>query len=341
MGSLQRARRARNRHRASGLVLLMILSSMAAFLTPVQANIATDDVAITTALEPTPEIHYDTNDLIDWTPSVLVENQYDYNADSRVVQLEICGGDWTGLATCPTQHIVKESSAQAPNLNRSGVDGDSAVVTFWSFLWFVDSADVSTYSGVFTIMFHFAIEDNNPTNDHLRYTVIIEDDLVDLIVNDHDVDTTAVYNSNTPIPANLDVRSRSWPEAVNFSTHWSMHLINPLVADSQDCVDWEKNYTGIGDSDGSGELIIHTANHYETTSNAYHSPFDIQVTLTNSSEKIFGNIVVAGTEYGVNHIVEVTASLNGSEVYSEVWEFMGDLSLQSQQYNTDIENGTI
>ena len=106
MGSLQRARRARNRHRASGLVLLMILSSMAAFLAPVQANIATDDVAITTALEPTPEIHYDTNDLIDWTPSVLVENQYDYNADSRVVELEICGGDWTGLATCPTQHIL-------------------------------------------------------------------------------------------------------------------------------------------------------------------------------------------------------------------------------------------
>ena len=124
----------------------MVLSSFAAFLAPVQASIATDDVAITTALEPTPEIHYDTNDLIDWKPSVLVENQYDFNADSRVIELEICGGDWTGLATCPTQHIVKESSAQAPNLNRSGVDGDSAVVTFWSFLWFVDSADVSTYS---------------------------------------------------------------------------------------------------------------------------------------------------------------------------------------------------
>ena len=341
MGSLQRARRARNRHRAGGLVLLMVLSSFAAFLAPVQASIANDDVAISTAISPTPEIHYDSSDLIDWTPSVLIENQYDFNADSRVVDLEICGGDWTGLATCPTQHIVKESSAQAPNLNRSGVDGDSAVVTFWSFLWFVDSADVSTYSGVFTIMFHFAIEDNNPNNDHLRYTVIIEDDLVDLIANDHDVDTTAVYNSNTPIPANLDVRSRSWPEGVNFSTHWSMHLINPLVADSQDCVDWDMNYTGIGDSDGSGELIIHTANHYDTTSNAYHSPFDIQVTLTNSSSKIFGNIVVAGTEYGVNHIVEVLATVNGSEVYTEVWQFTGDMSLQTQQYNTDIENGTI
>jgi len=341
MGSLQRARRARSRHRASGLVLLMILSSFAAFLAPVQASIANDDVAISAAIYPTPEIHYDSNDLIDWTPSVLVENQYAFNADSRVVDLEICGGDWTGLATCPTQHIVEESSAQAPNLNRSGVDGDSAVVTFWSFLWFVDSGDVSTYSGVFTIMFHFSIEDNNPNNDHLRYTVIIEDDLVDLIANDHDVDTTAVYNSNTPIPANLDVRSRSWPEGVNFSTHWSMHLINPLVADSQDCVDWDMNYTGMGDSDGSGELIIHTANHYDTTSNAYHSPFDIQVTLTNSSSHIFGNIVVAGTEYGVDHIVEVLATVNGSEVYTSVWEFTGDMTLQSQQYITGLENGTI
>ncbi len=310
-------------------------------MAPVQASIANDDVAISTAITPTPEIHYDTNDIIDWKPSVLVENQYDFNSDSRTIDLQICGGDYTEFEYCPTPHIVKESSAQAPNLNRSGVDGDSAVVTFWSFLWFIDSADISTYSGEFTIMFHFAIEDNNPSNDHLRYTVIIEDDLVDLIANDHDVDTSVVYNSDTPIPANLDVHSRSWPEGMNFSTHWAMYLVDPLVADSQDCVDWEMNYTGLGNPDGSGELIIHTATHHETTSNAYYSPFDIQVTLTNSSNKIFGNIVVAGTEYGVDHTVEVAATVNGSEIYTEYWEFTGDMSLQTQQYNTDFENGTI
>ncbi|MDG1525188.1 MAG: hypothetical protein P8Q90_03875, partial [Candidatus Thalassarchaeaceae archaeon] len=169
-----------------------------AFLSPVQANIASDDVSIVTAIEPMPEIHFDTNDLIDWTPSVLVENQYGFNADSRTIDLEICGGDWVGFANCPTAHIVKEGSAQSPNLNRSGVDGDSAIVPFWSFLWFVDSADISTYSGVFTVMFHFAIEDNNPSNDHIRYTITIEDDLIDLIANGHDVDTSQVYNSNTP-----------------------------------------------------------------------------------------------------------------------------------------------
>ena len=76
MGSLQRARRARSQHRASGLVLLMVLSSFAAFLAPVQASVANDDVAISTAIFPPPEIHYDSSDLIDWTPSVLIQNQY-------------------------------------------------------------------------------------------------------------------------------------------------------------------------------------------------------------------------------------------------------------------------
>ena len=91
------------------------------------------------------------------------------------------------------------------------MDGDSALVTFYSFLWFIDSGDISSYSGIFTIMFHFTVEDNNPSNDHFRYTVVIEDELIDLIAHDHDVDTSQVYNSNQPIPANLDIQSRSWP----------------------------------------------------------------------------------------------------------------------------------
>ena len=341
MGSVQRARRARNRHRASGLVLLLILSSFAAFLSPVQASISNDDVAIVSAIEPSPGIHYDAADLIDWTPRILVENQYSYNADARNINLDICGGDHTQLATCPSMQIVKEASTQSPNLNRSGVDGDSAVVSFWSFLWFVDSGDISAYSGVFTVMFHFETEDNNPVNDHIRYTIVIEDDLVDLVVKGHDVDTSAVYNSNTAIPANLDMRSRSWPSTQNFSTGWSMHLISPLVAESQDCVDWEMNFTGQGNMEGTGELIIHTATHYEATSAAYFSPYDILVGLTNTSTSLIGNIAVAGTEFGVEHNVEVTTTWNGSEVYTENWVFTGDGTLQTQQYSTDLENGTL
>ena len=110
MGSLQRARRARNRHRAGGLVLLMVLSSFAAFLAPVQASIANDDVAISAAIYPTPEIHYDSSDLIDWTPSVLIENQYDFNADSRVVDLEICVV--TGLVSQPAQPNISSRNLQ-------------------------------------------------------------------------------------------------------------------------------------------------------------------------------------------------------------------------------------
>jgi hypothetical protein len=237
--------------------------------------------------------------------------------------------------------IVKESSAQSPNLNRAGVDGDSAVVSFHSFLWFVDSGDISANAGVFTVMFHFEIEDNNPANDHIRYTIVVEDDLVDLVVNGHDVDTSTVYNSNIAIPANLDVRSRSWPATQNFSTEWSMHLMTPLVAESQDCVDWDMNFTGQGNMEGTGELIIHTATHYDATSTAYFAPYDILVGLTNTSTKLIANIAVAGSEFGVEHNVEVTATWNGSELYTENWPFTGDGTLQSHLYNTDLENGTL
>ncbi|MEE2748183.1 MAG: hypothetical protein VX473_06950 [Candidatus Thermoplasmatota archaeon] len=310
-------------------------------MSPVQASIANDDVAMVSGIEPSPGIYYDSSDIIDWTPKVLVENQYDFSADARNIKLEICGGDYTEFANCPTPHIVKEATSQSPNLNRSGVDGDSAIVSFYSFLWFVDSADISTYAGIFTVMFHFEIEDNNPTNDHIRYTISIEDDLIDLVVNDHDVDTTAVYNSNVPIPANLDVQSRSWPSTSNFSTEWSMHLISPLVAESQDCVDWDMNFTGQGNMEGTGELIIHTATHYDATSSVYFSPHDIIVGLTNTSTKLLANIAVAGSEFGVAHNVEVIATWNGSEVYTENWAFTGDGTLQSQTYNTDLENGTL
>ena len=341
MGSVPRARRARNRHRANALVLLMILSSFAAFAPPVQASIANDDVAITAAYEPMPDIHFDNSDVLDWTPQIMVENQYNLNADARNIDLEVCGGDWVEFTACPTSHILKEASAQSPSLNRSGMDGDSALVTFYSFLWFIDSGDISSYSGIFTIMFHFTVEDNNPSNDHFRYTVVIEDELIDLIAHDHDVDTSQVYNSNQPIPANLDIQSRSWPASQNFSTGWSMHLINPLVAESQDCVDWDMNYTGVGDADGSGELIIHTATHYDATFTSHYAPYDILVGLTNTSTKLLANIAVAGTEFGFEHNVQVTATWNGTEVYTENWGFTGDGTLQSAIYNTDLENGTL
>ena len=341
MGSVQRAHRARNRHHASALVLLMILSSLAAFVSPVQAAVGNDDVAIIAAIEPTPNIHFDSSDVLDWTPQILVENQYNLNADARNIDLEICGGDYLEFTNCPTPHILKQSSAQSPSLNRSGSDGDSALVTFYSFLWFIDSGDISTYAGTFTVMFHFSMADNNPSNDHFRYTIIIEDTLVDLIANGHDVDTSEVYNSNQPISANLDVGSRSWSSAHNFTTSWSMHLVNPLVAESQDCVDWDMNFTGQGDIGGTGELIIHTATHYDATSTSYFPSYDIQVGLTNTSAKLLGNIAVTGSEFGLDHNVEIIVTWNGSEVYTENWGFTGDGTPQSVQYNTDLENGTL
>ncbi|MEE2758556.1 MAG: hypothetical protein VYA86_01080 [Candidatus Thermoplasmatota archaeon] len=317
------------------------MSTFTAFISPVQAEITNDDVAISNAIIPVPDWSYDNSDILDWTPQIVVENQYSLSASSRTIEMEICGGDHTLVASCPASQVVKEATAQSPNLNPSGSQGDSAVVTFYSFLWFIDSGDISMYSGEFTVMFHFAAEDNNPANDHLRYKVTILEDLVDLIVKDHDVDTSAVYNSNSSIPANLDLRSRSWPTDQSFSTEWSMHMVESLVAESQDCVLWDKNHTGEGNMEGTGELIIHTATHYNATSASYYSPFDIQVGITNTTTRIFGNIAVSGTQFGAMHTVEILATLNGSELYSETWQFTGDGNLQNTAYNTEFENGTI
>ena len=171
-------------------------------------------------------------------PQILVENQYTLSASSRTITMEVCGGDHT-VCDLSSQSNPEGGDAQSPNLNPNGNEGDSAFVTFYSFLWFIDSSDISTYAGEFTIMFHFDVEDNNPSNDHLRYKVVILDELIDLIVNDHDVDTSTVYNSNSPIPANLDVQSRSWPAGQLLDRVVNAHggFIGRRI---QDCVLWQK-----------------------------------------------------------------------------------------------------
>ena len=118
-----------------------------------------------------------------------------------------------------------------------------------------------------------------------------------------------------------------------------MHLISPLVAESQDCVDWDMNFTGTWGE--GGQIIIYTVTHYDSTSSSYFSPFDIQVTLTNTSTSLLGNIAVSGSQFGTEHNVQVTTTWNGSEVYSENWVFTGDGTPQTQQYSTDLENGTL
>ena len=93
--------------------------------------------------------------------------------------------------------------------------------------------------------------------------------------------------------------------------------------------------------EGTGELIIHTATHYNTTSSMYYSPFEIDVIITNTTSRIFGNIAVSGTLLDAIHTVEVVATLNGTELYTETWDFMGDGSFPSTAYNTEFDNGTI
>ena len=61
-------------------------------MAPVQAEISNDDVSISSAIMPVPNWSYDDSDILDWTPQVLVENQYTLPASARTITMEICGG---------------------------------------------------------------------------------------------------------------------------------------------------------------------------------------------------------------------------------------------------------
>ena len=203
----------------------MVLSVFTTLINPVQASISNDDVAMIMAVEPAENVFYDSGDVIDWAPQIIIENQYPFNSDPRSIKVEVCGGNQTLQSVCPSQDVLIQSTALSNGLAPAGAPGDSETVTFSSFLWFIDSADLITYSGVFTVMFHFEVEDSNPVNDHMKYTITIEEDLTDLVVNGHDVDTSVVYNSNAAIPANNAIKK-------NINNDSSDSLVEDIVANS-------------------------------------------------------------------------------------------------------------
>ena len=61
----------------------MLVSTFAAFMTPVQAEISNDDVSISNAIEPISDWSYDDSDVIYWTPQILVENHQEKIQFSR------------------------------------------------------------------------------------------------------------------------------------------------------------------------------------------------------------------------------------------------------------------
>jgi len=333
MGSLQRALRARSNcsnqstaSRASGLVLIMILSTLFGFTSPALGDTGTDDLGITSVISPIQGGHYDMSDQL--YPKVTVRNDGFAQSDPRTIYLDICEGDTLGQ-DCPVGGFTQVSK-QVPRLNGTS----STIVDFGtSVLFWPDNP------GIHTIVIWIA-GDIDPSDDRSVVTFYFDNPLRDLVVTGHSVDPTNVYNSNTPIESSLTVTGKSWLSTSNFTADWSMHVVdNPVVAEAQDCVDWESDYTGTFNQ--SGEVVIQNFTHLPSTSNYYFTPYAITATLGHNSEDVIADILIAGSQFDQAHSVEIVASIDGNERYTYWYNFTGDSMTHTETLYTDFGNGTI
>ena len=334
MGTSRRALRARSIRTnrvdsisAPSLVILLILSTMVGLIGTVSASPATEDISIDSGVMPIAGAHYDFNEMI--FPIVTINNDLMTATDTRQIKVEICEGDRTSQQSCPSGSATEWSLTNVPPLGPL----ESVNVEFNNIYFY------PTTPGVHTVVFTLIPGDIDTSDDKLVYTFHFDQPLRDLIVNGHNVDTQHVFNSATQIEAALDVQGRSWMPEQSFTTDWSMHLIDSLVAEANDCVEWDMFYTGAYDM--NGPVINHTYTHMDSTFTIHRAPYEVSVTVGNDSGEILADIDVTGSEFDSEHTVEVIASLNGTELYSYWFNFTGDGAPHSQRLFTDFANGTI
>ncbi|MEE3083570.1 MAG: hypothetical protein VX320_05760 [Candidatus Thermoplasmatota archaeon] len=305
----------------------MILSTMSAFSGSVSASATNDDLAIESSVHPLQDTHYDFYDLI--FPKVIVTNEFFVSSDSRQIRVDICEGDYSVQQNCPGGGSTMTDYTQVPGL----AGGQSTEVEFSNTYFFASNPVIHT------MVFSFPLNDANPSNDKLVTTFVYDNPLRDLVVNGHNVDTEEIYNSNVPIEASLIVDGYSWMASQDFNTDWSMNVVSPVVAEAQDCVDWEMNYTGTFGMDG--EIILHNYTHQDSTSTTHYSPFDVTVTLGQSSQEIIADVVIGGNQVGIDHSVEIVATINGTERFTHWYNFTGTSVSETETVYTDFGNGSI
>jgi len=305
----------------------MILSTMAGISGTVSASAANDNLSIESSLTPIDGGHYDFNSLI--FPKVTVKNNLYVISDQRQIKVDICEGDRSAQMSCPSGGATETGYDDVPPL--AGME--SVDVEFSNVYFYPNTATVHT------MIFSFPMADVNPSNDLLVVTFYFDSPLRDLVVNGHNVDTQQVYNSNTPIEASLIVAGHSWMDTQDFNTDWSMNVVNPVVAEAEDCVDWDMNYTGTYGM--NGEIIIHNYTHQDSTSTVHYSPFDVVVTLGQNSDEIIADVVIAGSEFGTDHSVEIVSTINGTERYTHWYNFTGDSTTRTETMYTAFGNGSI
>ncbi len=295
----------------------MLASIMFAFATPtVLAEPANDDLALVAGVLPLEGVHYDLNEAM--FPKVQIENMLFFSSSNRQVNAEICEGDYTVSASCPSSGTTSGSTSV------SSMPGDTTVtVEFISLFYLAFNA------GIHTIIFEFPSNDLDTSNDVLAYTFWIDSPLRDIIVHDSDFDSDAIYNSGAAIPTNLDLQARSWQNEENITLGWEMVHEVPVVASASDCMEWTQEWLENTTDEWGNMVMVESVTYFDGTQEDFYSPWNVSITVYNDSASpsyIIADIFVTGTAFGVDHSLPWSLTNNGTEVLSDTIEFIGDAS---------------
>jgi len=206
-GASQRACR---RGAAPTLVLLLLFSSLLAFVPATSASGVNGDLGLVEGLAPRPNATYD-RDSSFIVPTVIVQNELPTTHTSREIRWQICAGDYAALLVCP--------GSPANGLTNTGniPANSTAIVTFSNYFF------QPLETGIHTAVFFFSLTDNDDTDDKFAYTFNVAAPLRDISVNHVNFDDTQVYNSNSSYPISVDLYRRSWDSGVNGTFGWRLY----------------------------------------------------------------------------------------------------------------------
>lgn len=199
----------RRRGAALSLVMLMLFSSLLAFVPATSASGVTGNLALVEGLEPMPDATYD-RDTAFIVPKAIVYNDQTSTHASREIRWQICAGDYVAVLGCPGN--------PANGLTSTGsVSGHQNVTVTFS------SGYQPFVAGIHTVVFFFSLTDNNATDDKLAYTFNVSAPLRDISVNHVNFDESQVYNSNSSYPISADLYRRSWGMGDNATFGWRLY----------------------------------------------------------------------------------------------------------------------
>jgi hypothetical protein len=310
----------------------MLASSLLSLATPaVMAAPANDDLALTAGVLPLEGVHYDLNEAM--FPKVQVENIQFFTSSNRQINAEICEGDYTSTASCPSSGTTTGSTTI------SGMQGKTTITAEFTSLFFM-----AFNAGIHTIIFEFPTNDLDTSNDVLTFIFWIDSPLRDIIVHDSDFDSEQIYNIGSPIPTNIDLQARSWDASENITVGWEMFDENPIVATASDCIEWTQVWFENQTDEWGNMLMVETITYLEGTQESFYDPWNASISVYNDSAspgEIMVDVLVTGAPFLVDHSLSWSVMTEGVETMNGTIEFTGDFSgLFSDTYSLNWANGT-